>query len=285
MQITTRFEAEASLSALGFTETEAALYCALAASGPATAYRLAKLVGKAPANAYQALAALAHKGAVSSDEGDPRTYRATPPEQLLAGLGGEFDVRLESARQSLAGLATAAPDDRIYHLEGAAAVVERARAIVSSASQVVLFDLFPGPLDRLRPTLEAAAARGVIVAGLVYEQGVEIAGVDARRSPTAEFALERWPGAQLSLVADAAEHLVALMSPDLHSVRRAIWSDSAYLSCLQYSGLSAEIRLCDPASARSSAAALALLQVKPRGLQILVGPEPISTRSRNEETD
>lgn len=275
--------AEADLSSLGFTDTEAGLYCALLRSGPATAYRLAKRVGKAPANAYQALAVLTQKGAVVSDEGEPKIYRAAEPAQLLSGLGGEFEARLAAVGRSLAGLAPPVPDDRIYQLDGAAAVLERAKALISSAVQVVLFDLFPAPFAVLRPALAAAASRGAIVAGLVYEDGVDVEEVDARRATASAFALERWPGVHLSLVSDASEHLVALLSPDLRSVRRAFWSDSAYLSCLQHSGLSAEIRLAYPVSKQSSARALSLLQLQPPGLHALVGPRPIPVSCPDQE--
>lgn len=271
MQITSTPPPEASLVALGFTETEAALYCALLSSGPATAYRLAKRIGKAPPNTYQALATLGQKGAVLSDDQDPKTFRATPPDQLLAALGGALHSKLADAAQSLSDLATANPDDRIYQVESAAAVIERARAIIATSRQIVLFDLFPSPLTVLKREIEAAAARGVTVAGRVYDTSQEIEGADTRVSAAAPFALERWPGAQVTVIGDAREHLVALMTHDLKTVLRAVWSDSAYLSCLQHSGLSAEIRLCPPAVGRSAEAAISLLDVQPDGLRALVG--------------
>lgn len=284
MNITSTATPEASLVALGYSETEAALYCALLASGPATAYRLAKRIGKAPPNAYQALATLTQKGAVQSDEDDPRTFRATPADELLAAMGGAIEARLAAAERQLSALATPAPDDRIYQVEGAAAVIERARAIFAGARQIVLFDLFPSCFATLRPAIQAAVARGVIVAGLVYDDADRIDGVDTRISPTAPFALDRWPGAQLTVIGDAREHLVALMSRDLATVRRAVWSDSVYLSCLQHSGLSAEIRLCPTASGNGAAPGLSLLDVHPDGLRSLIG-EPTPTPSTSKPQD
>lgn len=281
MNITLAATPESSLIALGFSETEAALYCALLGSGPATAYRLAKRIGKAPPNAYQALATLTQKGAVQSDEQDPKTFRATPADQLLAAMGGVIESRLATAEHQLSALAKPAPDDRIYQVEGAAAVIERARAIFAGARQIVLFDLFPACFASLAPAIEAAVARGVIVAGLVYDDACRIDGVDSRLSPTAPFALERWPGAQLTVVGDAREHLVALMSRDLTTVRRAVWSDSAYLSCLQHSGLSAEIRLCPTPSGSGVTPGLSLLDVHPDGLRSLIG-EPMPTPPTSE---
>lgn len=285
MQITSdQNEAEQALAALGFTELEARVYCALLASGPATGYRLAKLVGKAPPNVYQALAALGRKAAVLVDETEPRTWRAARPAELLAVLGGTFAHRQAEAERRLASLATAPADDRLYQITDPDQVLERARAMLAGARDIVLFDLFEAPLAALRGPLEATAARGVTVAGLVYGQTAPMAGVTARPAAGAAVARDRWPGVQLSLVVDAAEHLVALMTPTMDGVRRAIWSDSAYLSCLQHSGLSAEIRLTGiDAAVPEPLAGLSLLRAAPRGLRALIGPEPLSLASDHQE--
>lgn len=285
MQITSdQSEAEQALTALGFTELEARIYCALLTSGPATGYRLAKLVGKAPPNVYQALSALARKAAVLVDETEPRTWRAARPAELLAVLGGTFAQRQEEAQRRLSSLATAPADDRIYQITDPDQVVERARAMLAGARDIVLFDLFEAPLAILREALEATAARGVTVAGLVYGPTSPMAGVTVRPAAGAVVARDRWPGAQLTLVVDAAEHLVALMTPAMDGVRRAIWSDSAYLSCLQHSGLSAEIRLTGVEEAvPGPLSRLSLLGAAPRGLRALIGPEPLSPSHENPE--
>lgn len=284
MQITSdQSEAEQALTALGFTELEARIYCALLTSGPATGYRLAKLVGKAPPNVYQALSALARKAAVLVDETEPRTWRAARPAELLAVLGGTFAQRQEEAQRRLSSLATAPADDRIYQITDPDQVVERARAMLAGARDIVLFDLFEAPLAILRDPLEATAARGVTVAGLVYGPTSPMAGVTVRPAAGASVARDRWPGAQLTLVVDAAEHLVALMTPAMDGVRRAIWSDSAYLSCLQHSGLSAEIRLTGVETPPGPLSRLSLLAAAPRGLRALIGPEPLSPSHENPE--
>lgn len=263
--------AETALSALGFTETEAALYCELLRSGPATGYRLAQAIGKAPANAYQALAALAQKGAVLVDETEAKAYRAIAPAELLGALQQGFETRRAEAQAALEALHAPAADDRIYHLKTPLQVYERARAMIARAREIILCDLFPAPLAELAPSLERAAAQGVTVGALVYAdpQGLAFPTV---LSDSAPFACARWPGLQLSLVVDAAEHLVALLSPDGTRVLHGIWSDSAYLACLQHSGLSAEIRLT--ATDKAQAAALSLLKSYPPGLRALAGPRP-----------
>ncbi|MBS0296947.1 MAG: TrmB family transcriptional regulator [Proteobacteria bacterium] len=266
---------ETALAALGFTDTEAAIYCELLRASPSTGYRLAQAIGKAAANTYQALAALTQKGAVLVDEGDAKAYRAVPPAELLAALGRGFETRRAEAQSALEALYAPPADDRIYQVKTPAQVYERARAMIEGASEIVLFDLFPGPFETLRLPL-AHAARKAVVAGLAYEE-VADAGFAVVRSAAAAFARERWPGLQLSLVVDGREYLEVLLSADGSSVRHGVWSDSVYLTCMKHSGLAAEIQLS--AATRGEAEDLrgiSLLRSYPAGLRALVGPRDAS---------
>lgn len=263
-------EAEAGLKALGFTELEARLYCTLLQAGPSTGYRLAKLCGKAPPNVYQALGQLTQKGVVLAEEGEPSAYRATAPSEVLAALEAGFERARSRADGALQSLARPQDDDRIYQIAEAGQVMERARAMLASAREIVLFDLFPAPLDAVREDLARCAARGVTVAGLVYGESAGIEGVTQRRATAEARVASDWPGQQLTLVVDGREHLVALMAEGLSGVHRALWSDSAYLSCLQHSGLSAEIRLtAEDRSSPDPLANLSLFASAPAGLAAL----------------
>lgn len=262
--------AVAALTALGFTETEAVVYCELLRA-PATGYRLAQTVGKSPPNVYHALGALHQKGAVLADDSDGRVYRAVAPAELLAGLERQFGSRREQALGTLAAIRTDAEDDRIYHLKSIDQVLARARRMIADAKEILLFDCFPGPFATLRAELADAAARGVRVAGIVYEAVAEPAFATVR-SPPRPGIIDRWPGDQLSLVADAAEYLLALLSRDHRQVRHAVWSDGAYLSTLQHNALASEIRLCRIApDDRDALADIALLHALPPGLRKLIG--------------
>jgi len=260
---------ETALAALGFTDTEAAVYCELLRASPSTGYRLAQAIGKAAANTYQALAMLSQKGAVLVDEGDARAYRAVPPGELLAALGRGFEARRAEAQTALEALYAPPVDDHIYQLKTPGQVYERARAMIAGASQILLFDLFPGPFDVLAPLL-TEAAKTVTLAGLIYDERT-LPGVNALLSPTARFARERWPGQQLSLVVDGREHLDVLLSADGASVRHGVWSDSVYLACMKHSGLASEIRL-GAGDEAARFAGISLLRSYPPGLRELVGP-------------
>lgn len=266
------------LLALGFTETEALIYCELLRGGPASGYRLAKAVGKARANVYQALSQLTQRGAALIEDSQVQTFRAADPQDLMRRLADSYRANAEAAQDALAKLAAPAADDRIYHLKTIDQLLERAVAMIGRAEAIILVDAFPEPLERILPALERAAARGVTVAGFTYDARIE-ASFSLVHSTAADFALTRWPGLQLSVVADAREHLVSLLDHGMTQVLHGIWSDSAYLSCLQHSGLSAEIRLSSLRATGDALDPIALLAAQPPGLQrVMLGADGCPAR-------
>ena len=272
---------ESALIALGFTDTEARIYCELLRGGPATGYRLAQAIGKAAANTYQALASLTQKGAVLVDDGDARAFRAVPPAELLGALERGFAHRKDEAEAALATLRPAVEDDRIYQLKTVDQTLARARALIDSAREIILFDAFPTPLQELAPHLAAASARGVTIAGIAYGP-LPAEDVGAVVSHGAAFVAERWPGQQLALVADAREHLTVLFSLDGREVLHGVWSDSAFLACMKHSGLASEIRLSAlVAQDIDPLASLSLLRSNPAGLRALLASRPSLHRQEN----
>ncbi|PRH82486.1 TrmB family transcriptional regulator [Arenimonas caeni] len=263
---------EQTLAALGFTELETRIYVALLRRSPQTGYGLSKTLGKAPANIYQALAALSLKGAVLLEEaGGSRSASAVAPDELLARLGRRFEASRDAAADALAGVHVPTSQNRLFQIQDLDQFYARAEALIGQASETLLFDLFPGPLHRLRASLERAHRRGVRIAGLVYEptDAAFLTSLAAR----AAFALERWPGQQATIVADASEYVLGLVAHDGTQLLHGLWSDSPYLSCMQHSGLSAEIEL-GALAARGTGDGYAgpgLLATMPPGLRRLTG--------------
>lgn len=263
-------DAEEHLTSLGFTEIEAKVYCELLRGGPATGYRLAQAIGKAQANTYKALSTLAVKGAVLADNGEPKSYRATPAAELMAALDRDFERRRQMAETSLAELEAPSADDKIYQLRTVGQVFEKARSMIASARSTILFDLWPGPLTELSGVLAAAQARGVAVSGVGYEAGADFP-FRTVRSRTAEFVTSRWPGSQVTLVVDAQEFLLAVIDEAAGSVLHGIWSNSVFLSCYQHYALAAEIRLHSlPHAEARVPAELTLAGTLPPGVQQLL---------------
>jgi HTH-type transcriptional regulator, sugar sensing transcriptional regulator len=222
---------------LGFTELEATAYTFLVQESPATGYRIAQGIGKPVANTYKALDSLRQKGAVIVDQTARRRCRAVPPTELFAHIEERRRNRIEQASRALATLQPATGDDGVYTLTSRRQILERCRDMLARAEQVALLDLFPDVLGELRETIEATAARGVLVAVQVYEPA-RLAGVEIVLQPNAAAIQKRWPGQWLNLVIDGAEHLIAFLGKD---VLQAVWSRSPYLSWIYHSGLWSEM--------------------------------------------
>lgn len=272
--------AELSLMSFGFTEMESKLYCELLRSGPASGYRLAQRIAKAAANVYQALKTLAQKGAITASEGmgEATTYSPTPPDELLSMLRQTFEARQISARATLENIRKPASDERVYSVPSVALVFERARSMLAQAESIVLIDFFPSIRDLLAPELDAARARGVTVGGIAYDPR----HVDSRmplNHESIDLVVSRWAGQGMMLVIDGRQLLLAQMSHDLTTVLNAVWTDSAFLSCIFHSGLAADIRLVamrsDPSDPMQI---LTLQQSRPLGLDQILREKSDDTR-------
>ncbi len=227
---------------LGFTALEAEVYTWLLDEAPATGYRVAQALRKPAPNIYKAVESLEGKGAVIVDEGARRLCRAVPPEEVLGHLERRFRERKELAARALSELSPPKGDDRVYRLRSAEAVLERARTMLARAEEIVLVDAFPRVLEALRAELEKTGARGVDLAILTYAPA-EVKHARVITAREGRETLGRWPGQWLSLTVDGREHLIAFLTPDIRSVRQAIWTSSLYLAWVYHGGLSAELIL------------------------------------------
>lgn len=265
---------EDALIPLGFTETEALAYCELLRAGPSTGYRIAQGIGKAQANTYKTLSTLAQKGAVIDDGGEPRSFRALAPDQLIQALSARFQEQTRAAAEALAQVKSALTvEDRLYQLRTTDRVWSQAEAMIDAAADTVLFDCSPRVEARLGAAMARAAARGVAVLGVAYDDAhPRPGGYLVIHSRMADDVGERWPGAILRLVTDAAQHLLCLMSDDLSEVRHGLWSDSAYLAVHEHYSLTAEMRLQTTDDLESPfARALAAAALHKPGLRRLLG--------------
>ncbi len=149
---------ETALETLGFTGQEAALYRALLEHGDLNGYEAAKETGISRSNAYHALASLVDKGFADRVEGDSTRYAALPPEDLAALLRR----RRETGIESMLRLAPARKTDSAPFLSvsGRDKVLEKMRLLLDSARDRAYLSCATDDLDEIRPSLEAALARG-----------------------------------------------------------------------------------------------------------------------------
>lgn len=232
------------LIGFGYTELESRLYCELLRQGSGGGYRLAQRIGKAAANVYQALKSMERKGAIVRSEGlgEATIYAATPPEHLLMATREEFAERHAALREHLQQITIPAPDERVYSVPTVALVMQRARDMLAKATDIVLFDFFPAIYDVLKPEIDDARSRGLIVAGVAYEVRHQETDMPLNRA-SMDLIAHRWPGLGICLVTDGREKLLAQISTDMSRVLNGVWTDSVFLSCVFHSALAADIRL------------------------------------------
>lgn len=231
-----------TLTGLGLNQLEAEVYCELLVQGPGTGYSIGKRIGKATANVYKAIDALTEKGALVIEEGGRnRLCRALSADAFLANLEAQFQKKRGRAQEALAGLeAKPTNDERIYRFESADAVIAQAKAMLAGCKQIVVLDVFPKALEAIRPEVVALAERGKRVFVQTYAPA-DLPGCELAQMEEPEKSLsDLFEGEQLNVVVDGEETLLALLSPDLVSVRQAVWSKSVYLSFLMHVGLMRE---------------------------------------------
>ena len=265
------------LQALGFTEIEALVYGYLIEDSPATGYRISHAIGKQPANTYKAIRALEDRGAIIIESGKSKLCQAVPPDEFFDNLEKQFQQHRLEAKRELQALSSPSVYGGIFHLKSVEQVLQRAKAMVGEASEIVLCDLSPGPCAQLAEVLGEAAASGVVVVCHVYAEE-EIEGVHTLYVTSHDLASEDWPGQQISVVADSREHLLGLLAMDMGTVHEAVWSNSNFLSCMNHNNLAAELTAIGPMSKYFGPAddvaqvlnRISLMQFRPPGLESLI---------------
>ena len=228
------------ISALGFTELEAAAYAYLVQHSPATGYRVAHGIGKPIANTYKAIESLARKGAVVIEKTGSRLCRAVPPTEMLERVEHSFRRSHDRASRVLSLLPVANHDAGVYGLTSREQVFDRARRMLTEARGVALLDLFPDPLRELVPDIESAARRGVSVGVQVYRSAA-IRGAETVLKASGATVVRKWPGHWLNCVIDGAELVMAFLGDDGTTVHQAIWSQSPFLCWAYQSALAGEL--------------------------------------------
>lgn len=234
---------DSALTLFGFNKLEAIVYSDLLRQSPATGYRLGQRLGRAPSNVYQALRVLQQKGAVlESSSGDAASYVPVPPEQLFATLRHTFATQTDGALEALRNVHKAPAGEVLSQLRSVQQVVERARSMIDGAQRTLIFDMVPEFQDLLGAEIAAARARGVEPVGIAYRPQDATSTMPLKDEPPGSVR-KRWPGLGIIVVTDATEQLVAQVSTDMTQVLNAIYSDSAFLSCIMHGLLHSDIRL------------------------------------------
>ena len=194
--------------AMGLTEYEAKVYLALLRDSPATGYQVAKVSGVPRSMVYEALGRLETRGAVLKS-GDERAtlYRPLPPMMLVDRFEAAQQRLLRGLRDEMEALYTAPEEDRLWSISGKPAVLNYALELLARSTSEAALVLADRDLAALRPTIEAAAKRGVAVSALLTGEGELTCGQVAhhpQRESEAQLLTET-----LMVIVDGAEVLIA----------------------------------------------------------------------------
>jgi sugar-specific transcriptional regulator TrmB len=198
------------LDRFGFTPTEAKAYEALLRLGPSTGYAVARALGVARANTYQALEVLARRGAARKVAGRPATFVALPPVALVAELERTFRRELGALEVALRSLVRAGAAGQASDLEilvARADILDRAIDATGDATTAVTA-LVPSWAEALLEPLDRAARRGT--ATRVGTVGATRTTARIERVLAADGLRDRWSGEPLLLAADGRRAVVAV---------------------------------------------------------------------------
>ncbi|MCP4705653.1 MAG: hypothetical protein GY865_13720, partial [candidate division Zixibacteria bacterium] len=225
----------------GFTNLEAEIYTCLVQHSPATGYKVAKEIGKPVANTYKAIESLHKKGAIIIDNSSTRLCRAVDIDELLDNLKNRVTVFSEQAKNELSKLTNSQTDNKIYQLRSVDQIFARLRNMLSNCKRVVILDIFPNVVEKLRENILEASDRGVKITLKVYEP-IELPGINIEVGTKGKMVVQRWPGTWANGVFDGEEYLLAFISKDLREVYQAVWSNNHYLSWVYYSAIVQELK-------------------------------------------
>lgn len=152
-----------ALASFGFAEYDARAYGALLERQPATAYEAARRAGIPDSKIYRVLERLEARGLALRLPGEPATFAALPPEDLLGRLDSHARRSLQAVRRALEGVARREAPGGAWPLPDGPAVLERAAALLAAARGHVELACGGGPLAALAGAIAEARERGVAV--------------------------------------------------------------------------------------------------------------------------
>src|SRR5689334_1522709 len=197
----------ALLQQLGFSEYEARAYLALLQRNPLNGYELAKVSGLPRANVYAVLQKLEERGAVVRlDMPSGVRYAPVAPTELTQRIASRFQDVLSATQQALEDLATPAAAEYVWNIQGYAALIDHAHALIDATQERLLVAIGRQEATALAEPLARAETRGVVVTTLCLDEcPAECGGCRGTiwRSCAAVSAAQHW----LVLVSDDAEAL------------------------------------------------------------------------------
>lgn len=186
-----------ALVSLGFTQTEAKVYCAMVPKESANGYQIAKTLNLSRSSVYSALENLLEKGAIHSIPGKVNEYTVVEPDLLLEKIISNYKKNAEIAKESLNNLAVKGNNRNFFlNIQGLKNIFDNIHVMIHKAEKEILIsssmDLKP-----IKDELNDAVKRGVrvIVFSMIklnlYDMNIEFYGGshDVEKSSEQRFSI------------------------------------------------------------------------------------------------
>ncbi|WP_123536788.1 TrmB family transcriptional regulator [Halosimplex salinum] len=205
-----------ALERAGLTEYQAAVYLGLLDKGTAPVVDVAEQAGVPTSQVYDVVRTLEDRGFVEAVERDRLHARADEPGTVLDELRSTGELLADAADEIEERWERPDPSEhRVSVVKRQRTVVENARAAIEAANVSVEFGGTAEQFTELRPALESAAGRGVVVHASINGPiaDSEIGPEDLVGSPITEVRHSRSPGSFLTVV----DRRQGFLSPNVHA--------------------------------------------------------------------
>lgn len=195
-----------ALMVLGFTQTEAKVYCAMVSEESANGYQIAKTLNLSRSSVYAALENLLEKGAIHSIPGKTNEYTVVEPELLLEKIMSNYKKNAEIAKESLNSLAVHGNSRNFFlNIQGLNNIIDNIHIMIQKAEKEILISTSMD-LKPIADDLKEALNRGVRV--IVFSMlelnlyGVDVEFYGGRKG------IEKSSEQRFSIVADNSACLI-----------------------------------------------------------------------------
>lgn len=195
-----------ALMVLGFTQTEAKVYCAMVSEESANGYQIAKTLNLSRSSVYAALENLLEKGAIHSISGKTNEYTVVEPELLLEKIMSNYKKNAEIAKESLNSLAVHGNSRNFFlNIQGLNNIIDNIHIMIQKAEKEILISTSMD-LKPIADDLKEALKRGVRV--IVFSMlelnlyGVDVEFYGGRKG------IEKSSEQRFSIVADNSACLI-----------------------------------------------------------------------------
>jgi HTH-type transcriptional regulator, sugar sensing transcriptional regulator len=232
-------EAVTALSELGLTEYEARCFVALTKLTTGTAKEISQVADIPRSRVYDTIERLERKGLVSTQQSDPREYRAIEIETACNRIREDYDSRINSAENALQQIEApdSTEDEGVWSISNTGHVTDRITMFLDLAEESVHHLIVADEVltDEITAGLQEATDRGVEVVIEVPSEEIRARVADAVPDAndivvapdleTTNPVYSEWP-AQLLLIDRESVVAAAIKDSDLPDVvqETAIWT-------------------------------------------------------------